>query len=252
MNKKFVASLAALLMASSFFTVSAAPKSINKKTAVGKIAQAKTKAQKTAEMKALEDQVKANSQAEKDLVKKVLESTEYKQLQLKQFELQKSIIDQQLKEGNISVNQATAKKAQIDAAEKVFQDTALQTLQTELKTIQSQIKDLKIKYPKLADLIATQDFKDLKIKLVTNIKAIVDRYVADGAMTSDEATTAKTNIDKISANIDAGKTDVNALLNVFNKNSKVKNFRGKNAKKNAPAVKNSNSTTQPASSGNSL
>lgn len=209
MNKKLIASLSAVIMASSFFTVTAATKAPVKHVMMQKV---KKEVVKSAEVQALEAQINTNSQAAQDLINKVLQSDDYKQLLIKNIELQKSIVDQQLKEGNISANSATAKKAQLDAQTKMINDATLQNLELENKNIQKSIRQLQSKYRKLSDLIASQDFKDLKSKLITNIKAIIDCYVTDGAMTSDQATTAKANVDKVSSNIDAGKTNIKALL----------------------------------------
>jgi TolA-binding protein len=219
MKKNILASVSAFALAGTLFvtasSVGFASQGKQVKKNVGKfkhsITVVQSKKDTSAAVKALEDQLKQIQKSEQDLITAVRQSDAYKQLETQLNTVKKSIIEQQLADGVISKNQATAQEAILTAAA----DTDLQTLvKTSNTTIQS-IKALKTKYPKNADLIASADFKTLEAQEVTTLKAIIDRYVADGMLTADQATTLKTKVDTVVKNIDAGKTNYASLLNVL-------------------------------------
>ena len=198
MNKKIIALMSAIVMCGSIFTVSAATSSKKSTT--------------SAAMQALQDQLKTNQKSKNDIISQAKQSDSYKQLEAKTIELQKQMIDQEVTDGKLTADQATKLKSQLDARTKMSNDTDLQNLLKNVQTYMSDLKTLEQKYTDNKTLIASQDFKDLKVKVVTNAKAIIDRYVTDGAITSDEATKEKANVDTISTNIDNGKENINRLF----------------------------------------
>lgn len=212
MNKKFIGALSAVLLSATALTATAAT-TVTKTTST--------------EMKTLKDNLKSTKTAQQELLDKVRQSDEYKKLEENGIEQQKAIIDQQLKEGTISESDAKTMKARLDARLKLSQDSEYQKLLEESRTLREQLMTLCQKYTTNAALIASDDFKTLKAKVVTNAKAIIDREKADGALTSDEATTAKTNIDTISKNIDAGTANINQLFRIGGMGGGHKGFGGK-------------------------
>jgi TolA-binding protein len=219
MKKNILASISAFALAGSLFVTASnvgfAAQGKQMKMNIGKakfsITSAQSKKDTSAAIKTLQDQLTQIQKSEQDMIAAVRQSDAYKQLEANMNAAKKSIIEQELADGYISKNQAASEEAKLVVAA----DTELRTLVETSNTTVQKIKALKTTYPKNADLIASVDFKTLEAQEVTTLKAIIDKYAADGILTADQATTIKTNVDGVVTNINAGKTNYSALLNVL-------------------------------------